>query len=119
MSIRDYGRPKGSAWRKKAFKALVARDGETCQRCGTAGRTIWRSQGVYNGDQWGPDPWERSRFTIVYPSSNLEVDHRCALSDGGTNDHDNLHLLCIDCHKRKTSAECSSRLKRMFAEARA
>ncbi|WP_259644826.1 HNH endonuclease [Burkholderia pseudomallei] len=27
------------------------------------------------------------------------------LEQGGTNDDDNLHLLCIDCHKKKTATD--------------
>jgi 5-methylcytosine-specific restriction protein A len=31
-----------------------------------------------------------------------EVDHIVALEDGGSNDDDNLQLLCYDCHLAKT-----------------
>ncbi|WP_167359309.1 HNH endonuclease [Burkholderia humptydooensis] len=34
-----------------------------------------------------------------------EVDHIISLEQGGTNDDDNLHLLCIDCHKKKTATD--------------
>jgi 5-methylcytosine-specific restriction endonuclease McrA len=114
MSIRP-----GSKWRRKAFTDLVSRDGEVCAQCSIAGRTIWRQMGCWSGEQWGPDPWESHRYTKVHPTSNLEVDHRTPLSAGGSNDTANLWLLCIDCHRKKTSAERSGRLKRLFAEARA
>ena len=35
----------------------------------------------------------------------LEVDHRVSLKRGGTNDLDNLQVLCVRDHKRKTSNE--------------
>ena len=79
---------------------------------------IWLRQGASSGDQWGEHPWERAQFTIVYPSSNLELDHRQPLSAGGTNNDDNLWLLCRDCHKAKTSAERSARLKALFVAGR-
>jgi hypothetical protein len=116
MSIK---RPTGRKWRQKAFAALVERDGDKCCSCGCAGRTIWRQMGTWSGIRWGSDPWERNRYTKVNPSSNLEVDHKTALSDGGDNSIGNLWLLCVDCHKQKTSAERSRRLKGLFAEARA
>lgn len=116
MSIK---RPTGITWRRKAFAALIIRDGERCGSCACAGKTIWRQMGTRSGVQWGNDPWERNRYTKVGPTSNLEVDHKRALSNGGDNSLENLWLLCIDCHKRKTSSERSIRLKVIFAEARA
>jgi 5-methylcytosine-specific restriction endonuclease McrA len=112
-------RPAGVTWRRKMFSALVARDGAVCAECRAPDRIIWRQMGVWAGDQWGSDPWERFRYTKVHPTSILEVDHKKPLSEGGANDLDNLWLLCGDCHKRKTSSEHSKRLKRLFAEARA
>lgn len=108
-----------SSWRKRAYARLAARDGEICCECGCRGGTIWRRAGCWSGDQWGDDAWERFRYTAVNPSSNLEVEHVIPLSEGGANDDNNLRLMCTACHKRKTSAERSTRLKRLFAEARA
>ena len=101
---------KGSKWRAKQFAALCERDGDVCQKCGCAHRVIWREAGRYVTIE------ERHHYTKVNPSSVLEVDHRIPLSEGGSNDLDNLWLLCRDCHKVKTSAERSARLKRMFAD---
>jgi 5-methylcytosine-specific restriction endonuclease McrA len=112
-------RPTGIKWRQRTFAALVERDGGYCADCGTVDRTIWRQMGTWSGEQWGESPWENWRYTQVHPTSNLEVEHLVALSDGGDNSLGNLRLLCVACHKRKTSAERSSRLKRLFAEARA
>ena len=118
MSIR-HKRPSGTHWKRKAFGRLVARDGAACSRCGCSHKIIWRQMGCWSGDQWGNDPWERYRYTKVNPTSNLEVDHRRPLIEGGDNADANLWLLCCDCHKLKTSAERSARLKALFAEARA
>jgi len=112
MSVRA-SRPQGY-WKRKAFARLVERDGAFCSECRAEHRTIWRQMGCWSGGVahgWG-------RYTKVHPTSNLEVDHRLPLSQGGANDDDNLWLLCVECHKRKTSSERSSRLKALFAAAR-
>ena len=41
------------------------------------------------------------------PSEELEIDHIIPISEGGTNDHSNLHPICLECHKFKTSREWS------------
>ena len=109
---------KGSGWRLKAYAELVERDGPVCAQCGCAERTIWRKAGLQNNDDWGVCEDGRciSYFSGVNPSSNLEVDHLKPLRDGGTNCLSNLWLLCVQCHRKKTSAEHSDRLRRMFAE---
>ena len=38
-------------------------------------------------------------------SNKLQIDHIIPLGNGGTNDFDNLQLICIDCHKEKTKEE--------------
>lgn len=43
---------------------------------------------------------------------NIEVDHRLALVEGGTNDKENLSPLCGACHRDKTRAELKARWKR-------
>lgn len=101
---------KGQSWRSRRFAQLCERDGAHCQDCGCHHRTIWRKAGVANA------PVDGFIFSRVNCSSNLEVDHRTPLSEGGSNVLDNLWLLCIDCHKRKTIAERSARLKGMFAD---
>lgn len=97
---------------------VATRDGAVCIQCGVSERTIWRKAGYGSGDLWGEDPWESYRFSRVHPSSNLELEHTRPLSEGGTNSLSNMRLMCIDCHKLKSSAERSARLKRLFAEAR-
>lgn len=107
-------RRKGSKWRAKQFDALCERDGPRCQECHCGHRIIWREAGVCVTSF--EEGW---RFTRVNPSSVLEVDHRIPLSEGGSNDLDNLWLLCRNCHKAKTASERSSRLKKIFADWRA
>lgn len=110
-----------SGWRKGMFRKLVERDGAFCAECREQERRVWRDAGQgWANDDWGADEDGRpiSRYSAVNGSSNLEVDHKTPLRDGGTNDIDNLWLLCRDCHKKKTVAEHSARLRRMFAEAK-
>ena len=44
------------------------------------------------------------------------VDHRTALMNGGTNDYDNLHGLCDDCHAIKTEADKGRKPKQQIGE---
>lgn len=37
--------------------------------------------------------------------SDFDLDHKCPLSRGGTNEVKNLQLLCVPCHRKKTKAE--------------
>ena len=61
-----------------------------------------------NGVRWGYG----NKCTICGGTVKLEVDHRRALMNGGTNDILNLGLLCDDCHKIKTKYDNSLRRKR-------
>lgn len=112
-------RATGKHWRRQMAERVAERDGAFCAECGSADRVVWRNIGYGAGDQWGDNPWERHQLTRVHPCSALELDHKTPLSQGGSNNLDNLWLLCVPCHKRKTSAERSARLKRLFAEAAA
>jgi 5-methylcytosine-specific restriction endonuclease McrA len=38
-------------------------------------------------------------------TDQIELDHIVPLWNGGTNDPDNLQLLCYDCHKAKSKSE--------------
>ena len=55
-------------------------------------------------------PAERCRSCdLVYPPRFLNVDHIVPLIDGGTDVLDNLQILCVDCHRLKTTAEARAR----------
>jgi 5-methylcytosine-specific restriction endonuclease McrA len=108
MSGGKHGR-KDSKWRDKVFYQLCIRDDVCCSTCGDRIRKVWRKH--CNGISV-----DGYRCTMVYCTTNLEVDQIVPLSEGGSNEYDNLWLLCRDCHKEKTSTERSNRLKAMFAE---
>ena len=40
-----------------------------------------------------------------------EVDHKIPLRDGGTDDPENLQVLCGDCHKAKSRREATGHIK--------
>ncbi|MFT0167496.1 HNH endonuclease [Paraburkholderia mimosarum] len=74
-------RIRGRRWMET--RKRVALDQQfTCRRCGL----VWL-------------PWRD------------QVDHRVPLEQGGSNDDDNLDLLCDDCHKLKTAEEASARAR--------
>jgi hypothetical protein len=52
------------------------------------------------------------RCVICGSTDKLEVDHRRALMNGGTNDESNLFTLCDKCHTVKTKYDSSLRRKR-------
>jgi HNH endonuclease len=91
-----------SSQRRDAYLKLVERDGERCCDCGCQAQIIWRDMGIWNAD-------DGSAYTKVWPTSNLEVDHKQPLWAGGDNNLINLWLLCVDCHKRKTALEARER----------
>lgn len=72
-------RPRGRAWMTQRER-IAARDGYLCRGCG-----------------------------LVWQPSLDQVDHIIELEDGGTNDDDNLQLLCNDCHAAKTRASAAAR----------
>lgn len=109
MSVR-----KPTSWRKRAYKRVAERDGAACAVCGAPEGYTYRKGGL--SGSYGESGDFRQ---IVYRCSNLELEHQVPLHLGGTNDDENLKLLCSDCHRAKTSVEQSQRLKRLFAEARA
>jgi len=105
-----YGR-KCSKWRKRVFDVLCKNNGAFCVECGQPHKLIWRDASIFANPEWS-----NARYTRVNCSSILEVDHIVELADGGSNDLDNLQLLCVDCHKSKTSKKRSTRLKKIFSE---
>lgn len=45
------------------------------------------------------------------PAQADEVDHIVSKANDGTDDYDNLQAICTDCHKAKTKAETSGKVK--------
>lgn len=41
----------------------------------------------------------------VFGKGEIHLDHIVPLSQGGTDDDDNLQILCVPCHEEKTKAE--------------
>ncbi|HIC7213966.1 HNH endonuclease [Burkholderia stabilis] len=74
-------RIRGSRWVKTRRRIAVAQQFK-CQRCGC----VWM-------------PWRD------------QVDHDVPLEQGGSNEDDNLKLLCDDCHKLKTAEEARARAR--------
>lgn len=72
-------RIRGRIW-GRTRERIAKRDGYRCKQC----ECLWDSQ----ADQ---------------------VDHVTPLEQGGSNDDDNLQLLCDACHKLKTAKECAAR----------
>lgn len=99
---------KSSSWRKKAFYRIAARDGLACAVCGVGNRKLCVVAGQNVTEEGHPFSW-------VYFRTSLELEHVLPLHLGGTNDDDNLRLLCAPCHRAKTSAEQSARLKALGA----
>lgn len=74
-------RVRGRKWVETRQRVAVAQQ-FTCQRCGR----VWL-------------PWRD------------QVDHDVPLEQGGSNEDDNLRLLCDECHKTKTALEASARAR--------
>jgi hypothetical protein len=79
--------------------------------------------------QMKEDIFKRDDFTCVYcgkkyPPDQLVLDHRIPLSEGGSDDSDNLATSCLQCHLKKAdkvldeyvrAAEAESRAKRAWS----
>lgn len=60
---------------------------------------------------WSADPHcAACRKLVEYPSG-FELDHKAAISKGGTNNDDNLQVLCAECHVDKTARDMGHREK--------
>lgn len=46
----------------------------------------------------------RCGIVTIFPSG-FELDHIVALTNGGTNDDDNMQVLHLDCHEEKTNED--------------
>lgn len=75
-------RPRGRTLQETRLRMQVAR-GSRCEKCGRL---------------WMPEV--------------DQVDHRIPREDGGSDDDENLQLLCCDCHAEKTKQEAAARAGR-------
>lgn len=101
---------KATGWKKRMFEQVAERDGRQCAQCRDPFRVLPRPGGL--GNTWDE---HAHLLTKIIWASNLELDHKLALHAGGSNEIDNLWLLCRSCHRLKTSAEQSARLKALGA----
>ena len=46
---------------------------------------------------------------LLFPARFLRIDHVVPLADGGRDVMSNLQILCVDCHRVKSSTEASER----------
>jgi 5-methylcytosine-specific restriction endonuclease McrA len=81
----------------------LTHNGSYCRRCG------WRARRkISTGWEWGQlrtTVHARDRACVRCGSTlGLQVHHRVALVDGGSNQLDNLELLCGDCHASAQSS---------------
>lgn len=88
---------------KRHFKNLWLDQMGKCEYCGETERFICRKGGVSGSFLDG------DLVQFVWLTSSLEIDHIQPLHRGGSNDPDNLQLLCVDCHKAKSARERSDR----------
>lgn len=90
---------KHRAWRDRMFALIAERDGAHCALCKKPYQFSWRRMGLCGGPSTG------GYYNRIGKSSNLELDHKVALFVGGTNEPENLWLLCRSCHRTKTNQE--------------
>ena len=96
-------RRKGKTWRDRRLKTIWLVQMGKCEHCGEEERFIYRGGGVSGSFAEG------DLHTVVHRTSSLELDHIIPLHRGGSNESDNLQLLCTDCHKVKTYIEQPAR----------
>ena len=93
---------KGGQWRNRMFKNAWLGAMGKCECCGIKEQFIWRNGGASGSYDDG------TLHQIVWRTSNLELDHIIPLHRGGSNESENLQLLCVDCHRAKTAAEVAA-----------
>lgn len=84
-----------------------------------------RNHGAYSGD------WPQIRAQVLRrdwyrcqiqgpgcDGHGVEADHIVAVSEGGSNDLDNLRSACVPCHRRRTGQQGHQAMKRAAAQRR-
>lgn len=83
--------------RRKAFHAVLQRQQGRCNHCGEP-LQITPAGGMLYVDRGQPEYCGED-----YP--NWILDHRVPTGEGGSDDLDNLQLLCLQCERIKTRAD--------------
>lgn len=91
----------------------AVRDG----RCNKHGRKPWMNMSKRNQNR--PTDWnsrkafvrkrDRGKCQKCGSTHNVEVDHRWPVAFGGSWEYENLWLLCVRCHKKKTIRDVVSK----------
>ena len=87
------------------LKTLDSKAGATPRMRGTSWQNL-RAE-VFKRDGFKCVACER-----VLAMHHGEVDHITPLEQGGSNGHDNLQLMCVSCHQKKTALEAVDRAGR-------
>ena len=87
-------------------------DGLLSKQGGKCARSIVTCEVVQNGYATPVCPWGERTL----PRDAADVDHTLPLADGGTDDEDNLQVLCKCCHGIKTAIETQERKYRRIRE---
>ena len=95
--------------RKRLFNVVLAKQGGQCAK------SFVTCEVIGNGYARHTCTWGKKRL----PPGAADLDHIVPLADGGTDEEDNLQVLCKCCHGLKTEAETYDRnLRRTREEAK-
>ena len=83
--------------REKMLPTVSAEQEDVCMG-------FWDSTGVENGEAINLCPWSKRK---VHKAAQ-QLDHIIRVADGGSDERENLQMLCACCHALKTAAESGS-----------